>query len=293
MLAEDHTHKLLAVYTLRHPGRGDGRVRVLIRPEELEAYALDPLPRGPTKQYVPLEDVLDALVYELLKGDIELNDKAYRGRPRRLRRVLLVGRLRRRPIEVVARHPRLFVHPHGPLTNANEPKARRRHERLLRAGDDYVDSPLVGPQRTGPEARDRIDDGDDVRCGLREALDVVDGARRGLREHADCGFDPRVIRQRVGDLVVVRLLAPFVLQLGNFKSEGPAHLDPPAAEITVVDDKNLVSRRKQVLDRSLESPGPARRVGKDVVLRQEDPLQVLVHPGEHLAELGRTVVNNG
>src|SRR5215211_2063845 len=163
----------------------------------------------------------------------------------------------------------------------------------LRAGDYDVDAPPVRPQRTGPESRDRIDDGDDVRCAPREALDVVDGARRGLREHADCGFDPRVIRQRLGDLVVVSLLAPFVLQLGDLKSEGPAHLDPPAAEVTVVDDQDLVSRRKQVLDRPLERPGPARRVSKDVVLCQKDALQVLVHPGEHLAELGRAVVNNG
>ena len=43
-----------------------------------------------------------------------------------------------------------------------------------------------------------------------ESLDVVDGASRGLREHADGGLDLGVVRQRFGDLVVVRLLAPLV-----------------------------------------------------------------------------------
>ena len=99
---------------------------------------------------MPPEDVLDALVQELPQRDVELDDEAYRRGPRRLGRVLLVGLPGRRPVEVIARHPRLFVHPHGPLANAHESQARRRHERLLRAGDDDVDSPLVGPQSTGP-----------------------------------------------------------------------------------------------------------------------------------------------
>src|SRR3712207_7742297 len=34
---------------------------------------------------VPLEDVLDALLDELLQRDVELDDEAHRGRPRRLR----------------------------------------------------------------------------------------------------------------------------------------------------------------------------------------------------------------
>src|SRR5215210_1675386 len=89
--------------------------------------------------------------------------------PRRLRRVLLVGLLGSRPVEVVARHPGLPVHPHSPLADAYEPQARRRHERLLRACHDDVNIPLVGPQGAGPEARDRVHDRDHVRGGLREA----------------------------------------------------------------------------------------------------------------------------
>src|SRR5215216_3632909 len=76
------------------------------------------------------------------------------------------------------------------------------------------------------------------------------------------------------------------------EAERPAHLDPPATEVAVVYDKNLVSRREEVLDRTLESPGPARGIRKDVVLGQEDPLQILIDPGEHLTELGRAVVDD-
>src|SRR5215204_4555651 len=63
-----------------------------------------------------------------------------------------------------------------------------------------LEARLVGPERTCPEAGDRIDDGDDARGGPREALYVVDCAGRGLREHADGGFDLGVVSQRLGDL---------------------------------------------------------------------------------------------
>src|SRR5215203_3109347 len=274
-------------------GGGHGRVEVLVRPEELEAHAFDPLPRGSPEQHVTREDVLDALVDELLQSDVELDDQAHRRSPGRLRRVLLVGFLRRRPVEVVTRHPRLFVHPHGPLAHADEPKTRRRHQRLLRAGDDDVDAPLIGSERTGPEPRDGVDDGDHVLRGTREALDVVYGTRRSLREHADGGLYTGIIRQRPGDLVVVGLYPPLVRELRDLEPERPAHLDPPAAEVTVVDDEDLVSRREEILDSTLESTRTARRKGKDVVLRQENPLQILVDPREYLAELRRAVVNNG
>src|SRR5215211_4361131 len=89
--SEDLTHELLAVYAIGHPCCCNGRVGILVRPEELQPHALDPRPRGPSEQYVPLENVLYTLVDELLQRDVKLDDEAYRRGPRRLGRVLLVG----------------------------------------------------------------------------------------------------------------------------------------------------------------------------------------------------------
>src|SRR2546430_2159972 len=59
----------------------------------------------------------------------------------------------------------------------------RRHQRLLRAGDDDVEAPRIRLERHRPEARDAVDD--DERAGLfrhgRERLDVGDDAGRRLR----------------------------------------------------------------------------------------------------------------
>src|SRR3712207_7170464 len=48
---------------------------------------------------------------DLLQRDVQLDDEADRGRPRRLRRVLRVGLTGSRPVEVVARHRGLLVRP--------------------------------------------------------------------------------------------------------------------------------------------------------------------------------------
>src|SRR4029453_9885428 len=100
MLAEDHAHELLAIDALGHPGRRNRRVEVLVGPEQLEPHPLDACPRSTPQHHVALEDVLDALLYKLLQRYVELDDEADGGRPRRLRRVLLVGLPGRRPVEV-------------------------------------------------------------------------------------------------------------------------------------------------------------------------------------------------
>src|SRR3712207_5538048 len=121
---------------------------------------------------------------DLLQRDVQLDDEADRGRPRRLRRVLRVGLTGSRPVEVVARHRGLLVRPQRPLTNAHEAEARRRHERLLATRDDHVHAPLVSPQGAGAEPGDGVDYRYDVLGSPREALDIVYRARRGLREDA-------------------------------------------------------------------------------------------------------------
>ena len=68
------------------------------------------------------------------------------------------------------------------LGDGGEAEAGRRHERLLRAGDDDVEAPRVGLARHGAEARDRVDDDERARLlrDRRERLHVGDDAGRGL-----------------------------------------------------------------------------------------------------------------
>ena len=84
------------------------------------------------------------------------------------------------PVEVEARQRPARVP--GALRDGDEREAGRRHQRLLRAGDDDVDAPLVGLERHGAEARDGVDD-ESAPASLAaaaSAADVGDDAGRGL-----------------------------------------------------------------------------------------------------------------
>ena len=60
------------------------------------------------------------------------------------------------PVEVEAASLVLERRGLGRRGHAHEGESRRRHERLLRARHDRVELPLVGRERHGAEARDRI-----------------------------------------------------------------------------------------------------------------------------------------
>src|SRR5918996_559138 len=70
------------------------------------------------------------------------------------------------------------------LGHGGEAEAGRAHQRLLGAGHDDVDAPVVLAQLGGAEAGDRVDREDHAVPGgdLGDRLDVMDDAGRGLAQ---------------------------------------------------------------------------------------------------------------
>src|SRR5215210_4403991 len=190
VLPEHEANERLAVDPIGHPCRRDGRVHVLVRPEEPEAHALYPGARGTPQKDVALEDFFDTLGQDLLQRDVELDDDAYRRRPRCLGRGLGIGLLRRRPVEVEAWHPALRVRPHRPLADAHEAQPWGRHQRLLGPRDHHINAPLVSSQGAGSEPGDRIYDRDHILGSAGETLDVIHRTGGGLGEDAHGSLDP-------------------------------------------------------------------------------------------------------
>src|SRR5687767_15574049 len=96
-----------------------------------------------------LEGRLEALLEQEPERHVQARDERD-GRGERRERPLL--RLAcRLPVEVEAREIALLAPPPGGLRDGDERQARRRHQRLLRAPDCDVDTPLVDLERYGPD----------------------------------------------------------------------------------------------------------------------------------------------
>jgi hypothetical protein len=119
------------------------------------------------------------------------------------------------------------------LGHGDGSEAGRRHQRLLRAGDDNVKTPLVRLQGEGAETRDRVDR--DERAGLirggGERLDVGDdaGRRLGLRQQHDSRSAE--VAKPSGQILGRRRLAPLVPELFDAAAVGPRDLAEPLAEV--------------------------------------------------------------
>ena len=96
------------------------------------------------------------LVEQQAERDVERDDERDRGREGAVELLLRVARPL--PVEVVARQrrPGDLLPGRGRHGGGREPG--RRHQRLLRAGDDDVEAPVVHLQRHRAEARDGVDD---------------------------------------------------------------------------------------------------------------------------------------
>ena len=184
------------------------------------------------------------------------------------------------------------MRPHRSLAHAHEAQPWGRHQGFLGACDYHINAPLVRPQGAGSKPGDCVYNRDHVLGSPGETLDVVHRTGGGLGEDAYGGLDLGLSGERVGDLVVVSLDAPVVLEFGDIQAERLAHLHPAVPKVAVVQDEHLIAGREEVLDRTLKSPRSARRVGENVILCKKDPFQVLVHPREYLAELRRAVMDD-
>ena len=128
-----------------------------------------------------------------------------------------------RPVPVEPRQRRRLGALPGALGDGGEREAGRRHQRLLRAGDDDVGAPGVGLERHRAEARDRVDDGQ--RAGLaahgEKRLEVADDPGRRLRVDEERGPSPPLSRERFPQVVGLRGLAPRVRRAARRRSRTP------------------------------------------------------------------------
>ncbi len=200
------------VDSVRGQDRRDDGGAVLVGREQLEAHRLRTLPARAAERCVPGKRGLQALVEEHPERRVERDDERdggrERSRPRRERGSQLL------PVEVEARHGRSPRPLPGPRGHRRHREPRRRHQRLLRAGDDDVEPPRVRLERHCAEARDRVDDWERSRVvhRARERLDVGDDAGRRLRVDEERDLGARLLQPRP-DVVRARRLAPGVPEL--------------------------------------------------------------------------------
>ena len=160
---------------------------VVVRRVELEADRLDAGAAGASERAVTRERRLQAVGEDEAERLDQRHDE--RGRRRQRRRPLRLCAALARPVPVEPRQRRRLGALPGALGDGDERQPGRRHQRLLRSGDDCVRAPGVGLERHRPEARDRVDDG---QCaGLpahgEKRLEVADDPGRGLRVDEEHG----------------------------------------------------------------------------------------------------------
>ena len=187
--------ELAGVDAVRGEDRRDDRRPLLVGREQRQAHRLRPFPAGTSERCVTCERCLESLVEQQLERLVERDDERHGRRERR--RPGLERGAQLRPVEVHPRSGRARAALPGRRRDRGEREPGRCHQRLLRAGDDDVESPRIGLERNRAEARDRVDHRE--RAGLArcvsERLHVGDHARRGLgvdeEDHfRSCLLDP-------------------------------------------------------------------------------------------------------
>ena len=146
---------LAAVDVVRQLDGGHDR-RALVRvAEQVEPHRGDAGAGGAGEQVVAGEDVVQALLLDQAERDVEPEEQRHGGRERARALALALGGAA--PVEVVAAFAALRRVLERALGDRREGEPGRAHQRLLRAGDDDVDAPLVLAQLGGAEARHGVD----------------------------------------------------------------------------------------------------------------------------------------
>ena len=269
--------------------RHDG-APILVRREQLEPERLHARPRRPAEPDVAVERSLQTLLEQEVERDVEPGHERDGQRDRRVERLL--GLARPLPVEVEARR-RSGSGQRG-LGDGCKAEAGRRHECLLRAGDDDVEAPRIRLAGDGAEARDRVDDDERSRLlrDSREGTHVGDDSRGGLGLHDPDRFRLLLAQPRA-KVVGIRRLAPGVAEHVDVRAERGRHRDPALAEAAGRDHEMALARRDEVRHGRLERAGARGSEEEHVVLRPAD----LAQPGEHALvdreELRTAVVDHG
>ncbi len=279
--------ELVAVDPVRAAHRGDDGGAVVVGREELEAHRLDPRAGGAAEADVACERGFEPVGEDQAERDVEAADQRDGRRERGVERVLRL--LVRAPVEVEAAR-RLDAREHV-LGDGDRREPRRRHQRLLRAGDDDVDSPGVGLERDGAERRDGVDDEKRLADLLLDRTHVGDDAGRGVgllaEDELDAGF-----AHRGAHLGGVGSLAPLVADRLHIEAVVLADRDPALAEGAVADDGDAVARRAEVRDRRLHRARAGGGEEQHVRAGAVDVAQPAERPFVDRAEVGAAVVDD-
>ena len=180
------------------------------------------------------------------------------------------------------------------LVGAREGQAGRGHQRLLRPRHDNVHAPLVLRQRHGADRRHRVH-GDQrvVAVGdLRQLLEVVDHAGRGLRERREHDRHVLVLGEPAVQLGGVDLAAPLGRPVDGLGAVGVAQLGPALAEVAAAGDQHGLPGTREVGDCRLHRTGARGGEHLHLVGGAEDQLEPLQDAGVDLHERGRPVIEH-
>ena len=251
---------------------------------------------------MPVERRLEPFFEEQAERDLERRDQRDRRREGRVELGLRLARAL--PVEVEAR--RASGRRVGRLRDGARPEPGRRHQRLLRAGDDDVETPGIGLARNRAEARDRVDDHQCARLagGGRDGLHVGDDPGRRLGVDDPDGLR-LALAQTPANVVRIGRLAPRVAHVVDRRAVPGGHRGPPLAEVPRRDHEVRLAGRDEVRDRRLERARARCRKEQDIPLCPADVAQPreaalvdrlevraavvddrLAHRGEHLRRHG-------
>ncbi len=239
-----HTEILVDRLAVDPVRRADRRERVARRflGEQRQAGRLDAFPHRLRQSALPREHVLQSFRLHDLEDFLQSNDQGDGRRKRRLVLGLILAFLLE--VEIERGILRFVGQPPGLLAHADERHARRQHQRLLRAGDDHVQSPRVGLDVEDTQRRDGIHHENRVVVrfdDVAQRLHVMRHAGgRFARLHVD-GLDGRILFQRVRDGLRIHRMAPLHFDLRRLHAEGLAQFAPPLAEFAAVDEQGLVA----------------------------------------------------
>ena len=272
-------------------GGDDGGALVGIA-EQLEADRGGAGAGGAGEDLVACEHVLQALLLDQAERDVEPEEQRHGGRERARALALALGGLA--PVEVEAAAGRASAYSSARADTDANASPGGHIERLLRAGDDDVDAPVVLAQLGRAEARDGVDGEDDaVALGhLGDRLDVVDDAGGGLAERRERDLDALVLGQQAVDRGRIQARAPARLVAHLVGAVRLTEADPALAELAGGAHEDLVTGAHEVRERRLQRTRTARGEREHVVLRAEDGRQLGQHALVHLVEGGRAVVEH-
>ena len=197
-------------------------------------------------------------------------------------------------IEIVARRARALRTLERALGQRHHRESRRQHQRLLTAGDQRVDAPLVHLLLEHADRGNPVDDQHRV-ARARDRGDFghrMNRAGRGLARLHQHRARIGIGAERVFDLLRTRRAAPFDADLMAGHPIGREQLAPALAKLAAVDVDRMLARREQVGHRRLHRAGAAGREQDHLLARAEQRAHPLARLVEHGAELGRAMMDH-